>query len=180
MASGTISDALADRLGMADATALVPPINPADALGGRVTADAAARTGVPEGTPVGVGMMDVAVTGVGLGAVDDGNGWLILGTTGFVGVLVPSIAERRSQHSMVLATGRGTQVLEFLAPMTGTPNLDWIRTRSGCPTRPGRISRPRPSRQGRAAAASCTCPTARREASAPPSRTPARRRPGSA
>ncbi len=131
VASGTISDALADRLGMADATALVPPINPADALGGRVTADAAARTGVPEGTPVGVGMMDVAVTGVGLGAVDDGNGWLILGTTGFVGVLVPSIAERRSQHSMVLATGRGTQVLEFLAPMTGTPNLDWIRSTLG-------------------------------------------------
>lgn len=36
VASGTISDALAERLGMADATALVPPINPADALGGRV------------------------------------------------------------------------------------------------------------------------------------------------
>ena len=26
-----------------------------------------------------------------------------------------------------MATGRGTQVLEFMAPMTGTPNLDWIR-----------------------------------------------------
>ena len=28
---------------------------------------------------------------------------------------------------MVLATGNGKQVLEFMAPMTGTPNLDWIR-----------------------------------------------------
>ena len=28
---------------------------------------------------------------------------------------------------MLVATGRGTQVLEFMAPMTGTPNLDWIR-----------------------------------------------------
>lgn len=76
-------------------------------------------------------MIDVAVTGMGLGAVGDGASWLILGTTGFVGVLLPSIADRRSDLSMVLATGNGTQVLEFMAPMTGTPNLDWIRSTLG-------------------------------------------------
>ncbi|MDO4887844.1 MAG: FGGY-family carbohydrate kinase [Actinomycetaceae bacterium] len=122
---------LAERLGMPEAIALVPPVLASDAPGGRVTAEAAKRTGLREGTPVGVGMIDVSVTGVGLGAVDDGDGWLILGTTGFVGVLLPSVAERRSENSMVLATGRGTQVLEFLAPMTGTPNLDWIRKTLG-------------------------------------------------
>lgn len=122
---------LAERLGMPDAIKLMPEIITSDALGGHVTAAAAERTGVPEGTPVGVGMIDVSVTGVGLGAVNDGDGWLILGTTGFVGVLLSSVAERRSENSMVLATGRGTQVLEFLPPMTGTPNLDWIRTTLG-------------------------------------------------
>lgn len=121
------STELAETLGLSRVLSLLPEIKQADALGGTVHAEAAEATGLPEGTPVGVGMIDVSVTGVGLGVVDDGEGWLILGTTGFVGVLLPEVAQRRSQNSMVLATGRGKQVLEFLAPMTGTPNLDWIR-----------------------------------------------------
>ena len=121
------SQDMAEALGMPDALRLLPPIVPSDGPGGVVTEDAAAETGIPAGTPVGVGMIDIAVTGPGLSAVNDGEGWLILGTTGFVGALLPNAAARRSQVSMVLATGRGTQVLEFLVPMTGTPNLDWIR-----------------------------------------------------
>ncbi len=118
---------MAETLGMPEALRLLPPIVASDGPGGVVTEEAAAETGIPAGTPVGVGMIDIAVTGPGLSAVNDGEGWLILGTTGFVGALLPNAAARRSQVSMVLATGRGTQVLEFLVPMTGTPNLDWIR-----------------------------------------------------
>lgn len=121
------SQDMAETLGMPDALRLLPPIVPSDGPGGVVTEEAAAETGIPAGTPVGVGMIDIAVTGPGLSAVNDGEGWLILGTTGFVGALLPNAAARRSQVSMVLATGRGKQVLEFLVPMTGTPNLDWIR-----------------------------------------------------
>lgn len=121
------STELLGALGQAEAEALLPPIIRADGLGGYVTEEASKETGVPAGTPVGVGMIDVAVTGMGLGATQDGQGWLILGTTGFVGTLLPSVADRRSNASMVVATGFGTQVLEFMAPMTGTPNLDWIR-----------------------------------------------------
>jgi xylulokinase len=122
---------LASTLGLDDVFRLVPEIRPPHGDGGRLTAEAAALTGLPEGTPVGIGQIDVAVTGAGLGAVDDGQGWLILGTTGFVGALLGSVAERKTDVSMVLATGLGTQVLEFLPPMTGTPNLDWIRVTLG-------------------------------------------------
>lgn len=125
------SSELASTLGLTDAFHLVPEIRPADGDGGVLTAEAAAKTGLPEGTPVGVGQIDVAVTGAGLGAVKDGQGWLILGTTGFVGALLGSVGQRRTDVSMVLATGQGTQVLEFLPPMTGTPNLDWIRDTLG-------------------------------------------------
>lgn len=118
---------LAEALGQTEALDLLPeilhPAGPASPL----SAEAADLTGIPQGTPVGVGMIDVAVTGAGLGAVDNGATWLILGTTGFVGTLMPSVAERKSDLSMVLATGNDTQVLEFMAPMTGTPNLDWIK-----------------------------------------------------
>ena len=121
------SQDMADALGMPEALRLLPPAVASDAPGGTVTEEAAAVTGIPAGTPVGIGMIDVAVTGAGLRAVEDGEGWLILGTTGFVGRLQPSAKDRQSNLSMVLATGRGSQVLEFLVPMTGTPNLDWIR-----------------------------------------------------
>lgn len=116
-----------EALGIGEAAELLPEIRNADGKPAYVTAEAAAETGIPEGTPVGIGMIDVAVTGMGLGTVDDGETWLILGTTGFVGTLLPSASERKSNLSSILATGRGSQVLEFMAPMTGTPNLNWIR-----------------------------------------------------
>lgn len=125
------SKELATELGLEDTMRLLPEIRHADGEASPLSAEAAQRTGIPEGTPVGVGMIDVAVTGMGLGAINDNDTWLILGTTGFVGTLLPSVAERKSDLSMVLATGNGTQVLEFMAPMTGTPNLDWIRRTLG-------------------------------------------------
>lgn len=121
------STKLLETLGQSEVAELLPEVRRPDVLGGKLSAEAAKETGIPEGTPVGIGMIDVAVTGMGLGTVEDGQSWLILGTTGFVGTLRKSIVERRSDLSMVLATGFGTQVLEFMAPMTGTPNLDWIR-----------------------------------------------------
>ncbi|WP_182353281.1 FGGY-family carbohydrate kinase [Flaviflexus huanghaiensis] len=121
------SEELAEALGQTDALQLLPEIRRPGGEASPLSAEVAALTGIPEGTPVGVGMIDVAVTGAGLGAVDDGATWLILGTTGFVGSLMPSVKDRKSELSMVLATGNGTQVLEFMAPMTGTPNLDWIK-----------------------------------------------------
>lgn len=122
---------LAEQLGLSAVLPALPEILPADASGGVVTAAAAERTGLPAGIPVAVGMIDVAVTGPGLGAINNGDAWLILGTTGFIGTLLPAVDDRRTDLSMVLATGRGKQVLEFLAPMTGTPNLDWIRDTLG-------------------------------------------------
>ena len=124
---GKLDPAIAERVGLSDVMGALPELLEASAVGGQVTAAAAARTGLPEGIPVSVGMIDVSVTGPGLGAVNDGDSWLILGTTGFIGTLRPSIDDRTSMNSMVLANAQN-QVLESFAPMTGTPNLDWIRT----------------------------------------------------
>lgn len=122
------SSDLAAKLGAEEFLRLLPEVRGCADPGIPLSREAADKTGIPEGTPVGIGMIDVAITGMGLGAVNDNDSWLILGTTGFVGTLLASVAERKSQVSMVLATGNGTQVLEFLPPMTGTPNLDWIKS----------------------------------------------------
>jgi len=125
------SEKLAEQLKLPGLLKVLPPIVPADGPAVPLSSEAAADLGLPAGTPVGIGMIDVAVTGVGVGALGDNQGWLISGTTGFVGVNLPSAAVRRSTASMVLSLGRGQQVLEFLAPMTGTPNLDWVRDSVG-------------------------------------------------
>ncbi|MDO5034610.1 MAG: FGGY family carbohydrate kinase [Actinomycetaceae bacterium] len=121
------SEELARDLGSEQFFRLLPSLRRADGEAVPLSEEASRETGIPAGTPVGIGMIDVAVTGMGLGALNNGDSWLILGTTAFVGTLLPSVEERRSDLSMVLATGNEKQVLEFMAPMTGTPNLDWIR-----------------------------------------------------
>ncbi|RSS76719.1 carbohydrate kinase [Streptomyces sp. WAC06614] len=115
------------RLGHDAVRRWLPDVADPGAVAGGLTEHAAAVLGLAVGTPVAVGLVDAAAAGVGIGAVADGTGYAILGTTGFVGVNHPSRADVRMEQSIVLATGRGSQVIESLAPMTGTPNLDWVR-----------------------------------------------------
>lgn len=119
------SAVLAERLGVAPLRHLLTPPAASHTVAGYVTQTAALATGLPVGTPVAVGLLDVWACGLGLGAADDGDGWLILGTTACVGVLLPDAAHRRSGLSMVMATGPGSQAVEFLAPTSSVPNLDW-------------------------------------------------------
>lgn len=50
-------------------------------ISGRVTASAATATGLPEGIPVVAGAGDAAAAGIGIGAVEDGDAFISLGTS---------------------------------------------------------------------------------------------------
>ncbi len=50
-------------------------------ISGRITAAAAAALGLPEGIPVVAGAGDAAAAGIGIGAVDDGDAFVSLGTS---------------------------------------------------------------------------------------------------
>lgn len=126
-ATGTYSDELLAILGQSDLRVKLPEVRDPQSIGGVLDAAVARSLGLPAGVPVAVGLVDTAAAGVGLGAIDDGQGYAMLGTTGFVGINRASRAGVRTSSSFVLSTGRGSQVLESLAPMTGTPNLDWVR-----------------------------------------------------
>lgn len=69
-------------LDIEDAFDALPPVVPSTEPCGTVTAAAAARTGLPEGTPVAAGLHDVAACTLGAGIVEPGDGLLILGTWG--------------------------------------------------------------------------------------------------
>jgi xylulokinase len=61
-----------------------------DKIGG-LTKEAAEETGLLEGTPVFGGMGDVMSTAVGSGAVDEGDGHIYLGTSGWIGVTTKKV-----------------------------------------------------------------------------------------
>ncbi|KRC59114.1 hypothetical protein ASE14_15135 [Agromyces sp. Root81] len=134
--TGRYSEALFAALGHERMRDHLPEVRSPEAVGGVLDAQVAGALGLPAGIPVAVGMVDTAAAGVGLGAIGDGQGYAILGTTGFVGVNHAARDAVRTDISIVLSTGRGTQVLESLAPMTGTPNLDWVRDGLGLSERP--------------------------------------------
>lgn len=64
--------------------ALLPPVVPADAVGGTITDEVAAKTGLPAGTPVAGGGADNACGAVGNGVVAPGFGLVSVGTSGIV------------------------------------------------------------------------------------------------
>jgi xylulokinase len=61
---------------------LLPELRPAHAIAGRVTADAAAETGLRPGTPVVVGGADFAASALAAGVTEPGEAALMLGTAG--------------------------------------------------------------------------------------------------
>jgi L-xylulokinase len=80
VAAGTYAHSVFDQLGLAPHAHLLPPIVASAGLAGRVSSQAAAETGLPEGTPVAGSMMDVAASSLGAGAVDAAVLTMIAGT----------------------------------------------------------------------------------------------------
>lgn len=68
--AGTYAEAVFADLGITGVLEKLPPIVNSTTVAGRVSADAARDTGLPEGTPVAGSMMDVAACALGAGAVD--------------------------------------------------------------------------------------------------------------
>ncbi|WP_052371758.1 FGGY family carbohydrate kinase [Amycolatopsis taiwanensis] len=130
VATGEYSLELVERLGHQRFVHLLPPI--ARAWAHRpLRSEAAAELGLPAGIPVVTGLVDTAAAGVGLAIADPGQSYAIIGTTAFLGTVHASAADRRTDAGITIATGLDGAVLECLAPMSGTPNLEWARTVAG-------------------------------------------------
>lgn len=93
---------------------------------GTLTEDAAKLTGLKEGTPVAVGMMDIAASAVGMGAVTEGDCCTILGTTCCNEVVKASYESSVHNYSGFECHAVDNLFLNVIASTAGTPNLDWI------------------------------------------------------
>lgn len=83
-ASAKWNDEIVDWVGLS--RDVLPTISQASVFGGRVTAEAARQTGLPEGAPVAVGGADTLCTRLGVGPMEPDEVCIYLGTAAWVSV----------------------------------------------------------------------------------------------
>ena len=125
------SDAMLARSGLSRDH--MPAVTEGSRVAGRIAAEAAAATGLPEGVPVAGGGGDNAASAVGVGAVAPGRGFVSLGTSGVLFVSSASYdpAPETAVHSFAHAVPgtwhqmgvilAATDAMEWAARLTGRP-----------------------------------------------------------
>lgn len=118
-------------LGAADCERLLPRIVDGTREAAKLCADAAHATGLPEGTPVALGFLDVLCTGLGGGLFDRGGkvGCTIVGSTGMHMRLAMSpgavrLNAERSGYTMAFPVPEVCTQMQ--SNMAGTLNIDWL------------------------------------------------------
>ncbi len=75
-------DAVLEAFGIGEMREMLPPLKLSADICGKVTAQAAAETGLAEGTPVAGGMFDIDACGLACGIVDESQLCMVAGTWG--------------------------------------------------------------------------------------------------
>lgn len=127
---GRWDDSLFELYGLP--TRIAPPILASHEIAGRVTASAAARLGIQQGTPVIMGGGDGPVTAIGTGIATAGMGYAALGTSAWVSF---ATAEPSTAPSARLATF--AHVVPGLYVETGSmqsagASIEWAGKLLGC------------------------------------------------
>ena len=118
------SDAL---LGLTDLTSRqMPRLVEGSAAGGQLKADVAARLGLPEGIVVAGGAGDNAASAVGMGAVDSGQGFLSLGTSGVVFVVTPTFAPNAASATHAFCHALPQRWHQMSVMLSAASCLQWV------------------------------------------------------
>lgn len=118
------SNEMIELFDLGDCSHLLPPVRDSEEIIGGLTPEAAALTGLTEGTPVAIGAGDVVSTVVGAGGFDPDIVTAVLGTTCLVGtchdqpVFVPC-------DLGLLFSMPGDFWYRAMVNVAGTLNLDW-------------------------------------------------------
>ncbi|KAA9001317.1 carbohydrate kinase [Affinibrenneria salicis] len=120
----TLSETVLDALDLRPYRHLFPPLLGSREIAGALSDDIAALTGLPPGTPVGAGALDVSAAALGIGAVRDGDIFTILGTTCCTGIVCRGL-DRVSPKTRFVAHAWPQHYLNLFAMQSGTPNIDW-------------------------------------------------------
>lgn len=124
--TGAVADGLLNILGLGAYRHILPDPVPSDEFCAAVSEAAAAETGLRAGTPILAGGVDVSVSALGLGAVNEDDRCLIIGTT------CAAMTVRRQENCQFGAEGTryerhplASLYIALNPSMNGTANIDW-------------------------------------------------------
>lgn len=125
-------------LGIEDCLRLMPPCLESTAISGHVTAQAAAVTGLAEGTPVAGGYFDIDAGALASGVLDDSVLCLIAGTWSINEYLKKNVNTdyEKNANTVTLSFLPGYFLVEDSSP-TSASNFDWFVEKFLEPDRPG-------------------------------------------
>lgn len=123
---GGYANSALDLLGLAEHAHRLPAIVPSDAVAGRITARAAAETGLPHGVPVAGSMMDVAACALGTGAYGADVFTMIAGTWSINSIEVDSPPAGQSHPILNMIYGRDGHRLVAEGSPCSAANLSWF------------------------------------------------------
>jgi sugar (pentulose or hexulose) kinase len=123
--TGEYSERIFEIEGISHLQRIFPQLaNPWD-IAGTITAVAAHETGLAIGTPVVRLGLDLVACAAGVGAVEDGQANIILGTTGAIELVSPAPSFTPKNMGLQYIHSIPNKWLQLIAPMTITPHLDW-------------------------------------------------------
>ena len=120
-----VSEEIFNVVGLEDYRHLFPTPIETWEITGNITKIVSDFTGIPAGIPVVNMGWDVICCTAGVGAVDEGQCNMIMGTSGVINVIMPfapATPKRLGCMAVHVMPGMWGQLM---APMTCTPNLDW-------------------------------------------------------
>lgn len=121
-----ISSKLFEKLQINEYLDLLPQLKKSDEIAGYISEEAAAETGLKEGTAVITGLMDIVATALGTGAVSKNDCCTILGTTCCNEIVTGNFDPEEKSVAGYEIHALNKNYLNVMATMSGTPNLDWF------------------------------------------------------
>ncbi len=125
VAAGRYDPELLEAFGIADFERLLPAVVRPDEVCGAVTAQAAAETGLAEGTPVAGGLFDIDACAIGSGILDESQLCLIAGTWS-INQYVSTTPVVERDHFMTCRYCLPGHYLVPEASATSASNLEWF------------------------------------------------------
>ncbi|MDT0268476.1 FGGY-family carbohydrate kinase [Streptomyces sp. DSM 44915] len=124
--TGDYSEELLATYGLTEYQRLLPPLLTGDRQVAEVTPDAAARLGLPAGTPVVLAPYDIVATALGVGATSPGQAACVLGTTLCTEVLIDTPRTDGQPGGLTLDFGVPGRLVRAFPTLAGTGVLDWL------------------------------------------------------
>lgn len=121
---GEYSDIVPELVDVDGVEELLPRLEPASEIIGNVTAEGAKTTGIPAGTPVVSGAIDIVASAIGSGTARTGDSSSVVGTTSLNQMILDEPPDKTEGTGFLFAIEDGFYA-RAMASMAGTPNLDW-------------------------------------------------------